>query len=164
MYTSLETGGPSNGYEGRCRVDAEEPGSVPRRRGQPWLGRGSAAFNNPQKPSRSLIASELRLEPGFTPEPGGTSLKTPRWESKLCFLRFGTYNRSVMKNRGSEAAPASQRRVGTWWWWQRGRWGPGVRKWRPSDGLEKKAGRAGVMGRLGPAKCLFWDSVTLRGS
>lgn len=39
--------------------------------GQPWLGRGSVAFNNLQKPNRSLIALELCLEPGFTPEPGG---------------------------------------------------------------------------------------------
>jgi hypothetical protein len=56
------------------REDAEwmskSQAAVPRRRGQPWLGRGSVAFNNLQKPNRSLIALKLCLEPGFSPEPG----------------------------------------------------------------------------------------------
>lgn len=70
MYTSLEASKLKNGYEGGFRVDVKEPGSLPRWRGQPWLGRDSV-FNNLQKPNRSSIASVLCLEPGFTPEPGG---------------------------------------------------------------------------------------------
>lgn len=73
MYTSLEAGRLKNGYEGGYREDVKELGSMSRWRGQPWLGRDSVVFNNLQKPNRSLIASELCLEPGFTPEPGDIS-------------------------------------------------------------------------------------------
>lgn len=57
MYNSLEAGRLKNSYEGRCRVDVKEPGSMPRYRGQPWLGKDSVVFNDLQEPNQSLIAS-----------------------------------------------------------------------------------------------------------
>lgn len=64
VYTSLEAGRLKNGYEGRCRVDVKGPGSMPRYRGPPRLGRDSVVFNDLQEPNQSLMASELCLEPG----------------------------------------------------------------------------------------------------